>query len=160
MTTRWSRQQRVMWLDGWESVMISHHLCPHMTVWPHNNTKLSNYKTLWVTTPYCVSLPNKVCLKKHSCYEDIILVPFYVLRSREFRAEWLYEKEPLKVTHHPGKIGGQRNSGNEDIIVVLVFHMILEENMIKRSCGFMSRNSSWCVTTLSGLQTIWWLLLQ
>lgn len=47
MTTRWSRQQRIMWLDGWEPVMISHHLCPHMTVWPHNNPKLSNYKTLW-----------------------------------------------------------------------------------------------------------------
>ena len=45
-----------------------------------------------------------------------------------------------KVSHHPTKFGGYEHCGSGDIMV-LVFHMIFQDNVIKESCEFIARIS-------------------
>ena len=55
---------------------------------------------------------------------------------------------PLKICHHPAKFDGHRTCGSGDI-VVLVYHMISQDQVIKGSCDFMGGSRSWYVTILS-----------
>ena len=42
------------------------------------------------------------------------------------------------LNHHPAKFGGYKQCGDGDIMA-LVFHMILEDHMIKGSSDFIAR---------------------
>ena len=57
--------------------------------------------------------------------------------SCEFIGE-TYFMELLKVTHHPTKFGGRMHCGIGDIIV-LVYHVIWQEHVIKGSYDFIGR---------------------
>ena len=47
-----------------------------------------------------------------------------------------YEWELLKIIHHPTKCSGHRHLGVGDVMV-LVYHVILQDHMIKESCAFI-----------------------
>ena len=47
----------------------------------------------------------------------------------------------MKVAYHPAKFGAHKHSDSE-AIVVLVFHVISQDHMIKRSCDLMGRITS------------------
>ena len=45
----------------------------------------------------------------------------------------------LKVGHHPSESGCHKHPGSRDVMV-LVFHAILKDHMIKALCHFMDRS--------------------
>ena len=57
------------------------------------------------------------------------------------------------VIHYPAKFNGHGHCGNGDIMV-LVFHIILEEHIIKRLCNFAAKSTSRQVTILPSMVTI------
>ena len=59
----------------------------------------------------------------------------------------LYGYKPLKVCHHPTTFGGHRQYGSGDVMV-LVCHVISQENVMKRSYDFIGRTPSRQVTIL------------
>ena len=64
-----------------------------------------------------------------------------------------YVRELDKVIHNPTKFDDHRHSGIGDVLV-LVCHVILQVDVIKKSCDLMDRNPSRKVTILSSLVTI------
>ena len=62
-------------------------------------------------------------------------------RPRDREVEELYGWEPLKVSHHSPEIGGQCHCGSGNIIV-LVCHVISQDQMIIGPCDFMNRSPS------------------
>ena len=58
----------------------------------------------------------------------------------------LHKQEPINVSYHTTKSGGHRDCGGGDI-VVLIYHMILKENVIKGLCD--------CIGKLLSYQ-VWW----
>ena len=56
------------------------------------------------------------------------------------------------VSHHSAELGGQRQFGSGDIMV-LVCHVILQDNVTKESCNFMDESPLRSVTIL--LSLIW-----
>ena len=65
----------------------------------------------------------------------------------------LYAREFLTVCQNPVNFGGHRHccSGNT---MVLVRHAILQDNVIKGSCEFMSSSLLWQISTLLSLVVI------
>ena len=59
----------------------------------------------------------------------------------------------LWVAAHPAKFGGHSHSGS-GVIMNLVCHLILQDNMIKGACDCMGGRFSWYVTTLPSLVAI------
>ena len=59
-------------------------------------------------------------------------------------------KDHLKVSHHPSKFGGRRHCGSEDIMV-LVCHMISQDDLIKGSYNFLGRSPSGLAIILPSL---------
>ena len=57
------------------------------------------------------------------------------------------------MSYHPAKFRGHNHSGSE-VIRNLVFHVILQDHVVKGSCDFMGESPSWQVTTLQNLVTI------
>ena len=53
---------------------------------------------------------------------------------------WLHGKEPLKVSPYPTKIGDYRHCGSENILI-LVYHVILQDHEINGSFDFMGKKS-------------------
>ena len=49
---------------------------------------------------------------------------------------WIYKSEPVKVSYHPVTFGGYKHSGSR-YVMVLVCHVISEDQVITRSCNFM-----------------------
>ena len=49
------------------------------------------------------------------------------------------QSDPIKVGYHPAKFGDHRYSTGSNILV-LVFHMILQDHMIKGSYDFIGRS--------------------
>ena len=62
-------------------------------------------------------------------------------------------RELNNVIHNPTKFDDHRHSGIGDVLV-LVCHVILQVDVIKKSCDLMDRNPSRKVTILSSLVTI------
>ena len=55
------------------------------------------------------------------------------------RVMWFYRQDPVKVSYHPVRPGDHRIFDNEDI-VVLVYHVIPQDYVIKGSYKFMDRS--------------------
>ena len=66
---------------------------------------------------------------------------------------------PIKVSYYPAKFGGHRHSDSGDI-VVFVFHVILQDLVIKESCDFICRSSSRRVTLVPNLVAIGTLVVE
>ena len=49
--------------------------------------------------------------------------------------------EPIKVGNLPAKFGGHKHSGSENVF--LVYHMNVQDYIIKESCDFMGGSPSW-----------------
>ena len=64
-----------------------------------------------------------------------------LLRPRDLRAMWIYEKKLLKVSPQPVTFGDHRHCVSGEI-VVLVWHVISQDNVIKRSNDFMGISPS------------------
>ena len=45
----------------------------------------------------------------------------------------------FKISHHPTKFGGHRHCGS-GVIIILVSHVILQDCVIKGSCGITARS--------------------
>ena len=76
-----------------------------------------------------------------------------LLRPRDLRAMRIYEKKLLKVSPQPVTFGGHKHCvGGE--IVVLVWHVISQDNVIKRSNDFMGISPSRLATILPSLVAI------
>ena len=54
-------------------------------------------------------------------------------RRRDQRVMWLYGHEPIKVSYNSATFGGHRHCGSGNIMV-LVFHVTLQDHVIKESC--------------------------
>ena len=54
--------------------------------------------------------------------------------------------EYLLITHHFAKVDGYRACGSRDI-TYLIFHVTLQDHVIKGSCDFMEGSSSLYATT-------------
>ena len=76
--------------------------------------------------------------------QDDVMKAFYYL---------MYGLEPLKVIHHRIKFSSHRNCSSGDMMV-LFYHLISKDHMIKRSCDFMGKTSSRQVTILQSLVAI------
>ena len=74
-------------------------------------------------------------------------------RPGDQSSKLFYGQKPHKVSHYPTKSGGHRR-GDSDNVMVLVCHVISLDNVIKRSCGFMSRSPSKQVTILQSVVAI------
>ena len=59
----------------------------------------------------------------------------------------------MKVSYRPAKFDGRRHCGSGDIMI-LVFHVILQNQVFKGSCDFMDRSTSRQVTILLSLVTL------
>ena len=57
------------------------------------------------------------------------------------------------VTHHLVKFNDIMSCGSRDM-TYLIYHVTLQDHVIKGSSDFMEKSSSWSVTTLSGLVAI------
>ena len=66
---------------------------------------------------------------------------------------WLYEWELLIVCHHPDKFGSQRHCVSGDVIF-LIYHIILQDHLIKGSSDFMARSLLKKVITMPSLEAI------
>ena len=66
---------------------------------------------------------------------------------------WPYGYKPLNVSHQPAKFCGQRNYGRENTMI-LVFHVISQDHVIKGSSNIMGRNLSRLVTILRSFVVI------
>ena len=63
----------------------------------------------------------------------------------------LYRQEPIKIPLHHAKFGSNRHSDTEDI-VVLVYHVISHDHMIKESPDLINRSLQ---VKLPSCQ-VWW----
>ena len=73
-------------------------------------------------------------------YYDFSLPPDLV-RPSDRSAIWLYERRPLKISHHSGNFGGFKHSDIEDI-TIFDRHVISQDHVLKGLCDFMVRNPS------------------
>ena len=54
---------------------------------------------------------------------------------------WLYGQELITVSYDSVKFGGQIHSGSGDIMI-LVYHVILQDHLVKELCDFIGRSPS------------------
>ena len=109
------------------------------------------------------------------CGSRDIFLDIYLAKPRAYRAGWLYQQKPLKVSSSEDMIvlvchvilqdhvttgpsnfmNGNNFSGNKhcDIgdIIDLVYHVISQDHVFKRSCYFMGRSPSRKVIILLSL---------
>ena len=52
------------------------------------------------------------------------------------RVKWPDGWEPLMVSYHPAKFGGNRHFGSEDVMVSIC-HVISQDHVIQASCDFI-----------------------
>ena len=71
----------------------------------------------------------------------------------------LHGQDPLKVSHQPTKFGGPRQGGNGNIMI-LVCHVILQDHVIKGTCGYRSWSPSRKVAILPCLVAIGTMVLE
>ena len=64
-----------------------------------------------------------------------------------------YWPETIKVRYHPAKFGGYRHSDSADVMV-LFYHVISQEHVIKASCDFTCKSPSRQVTIVPSLVTV------
>ena len=57
------------------------------------------------------------------------------------------------VRNHPAKFCSEKHCGSNDIMV-LICHMILQDQLTKGSCDFMGRRLFWLVAVLPSLVAI------
>ena len=76
-----------------------------------------------------------------------------IARPPDESATWLFNLESIKVSHHSTKFGGPRHCDNGDVLV-LVYHGISQEYVIKWLCDFIGRSQSRQVTIVQSLVAI------
>ena len=72
---------------------------------------------------------------------------------------WPYRQKPIKISYHPANFTRHRHCSSGDIMVI-VYHVILQDHVIKGSCDVMDRSPSRWVTILPSLVFINTLVLE
>ena len=116
---------RVIRLYGEEPIKVSYHSAK-FGVHRHCGSEYIMFLSCHVFSQVCLVSRDHTCL---------VILQDHVIKE----SMWLYGQEPIKVNYHLAKFGGHWQRSCADIMI-LIYHMILQDLVIKGSCDFMARS--------------------